>query len=1180
MRWRYDPHENTIHLQNELDSLLSGTDEFTVIPLNEFLNRVVEPDREALESFLRLMLGKSTTSPKELVFRFNTASNEEKWYKIESWPIFDKTQSMVGLTGNMSVVQVEGDDANISNLANWFEQAKSLTGVGTWEADVDANKLIWSLETCKMFGVSPDKGIETISNFLNLVFPEDIANLTQELEEAFVLNGYVESEYRARRADDNEVRWFLDRGKVTEAHNKKAKKRVGIVMDITERKRWEQLSELENEVFNELLNEDNVDLDLLKKIAKRTEQIFFDAIASIHLIQESTGSIATVYAPSLSQEQIGILETWDAEDIFKASAPIANAENTSAPKRNIFFSNYVNDELSSQDGPSIGPQYQCFPIRGSKQNLVAYLCLLTKNNSGINSYQSELISRLIRTIALVIDKESSFQALKASESRFSNIFNDSAIGIVISDPDGSVLEFNNAFLRMIGYQKKELEKKTIQSLTHPEDWPETKKITEELVQGVRNNFIITKRYISKSRKVIDARVSVTVQKDSANTPKYFISLCEDITERTNAEKHQQDIQKLVTNLFSNLPGIVYRCLADADRTMIFMNEYVEQVTGYPARTLINKKPFIELIHVDDRERVIFEIQKAVQSQKSYLLEYRIYHIDGSVRWIWEQGSVLESNDVGHHTEMLDGYIADITAQKSTEQKFWENQNRIDLLLKASSEAIWDWDITQNTIWRSKGFESLFGHRIQEIDKTPKSWKRYIHPDDYESLISSIEEFLLSNDHKWSASYRYMKKDGAYAHVFDKAYLIRNADNQAVRMVGGMSDVTEKVHLEERLRRSQRLESIGQLTGGVAHDFNNLLTVILGNAEMIIDLMRDDDEVFEMAEMIVSSARRGADLTQSLLTFARKQSLRPQKVSIANLVDDIYPLLAKTTGELKLVTDVSRNIWPARIDSGQLENALLNLVINSRDACESKGTITISAENIKLTNNFADNREVEEGDYVCIKVKDTGKGISEENLKWVFEPFFTTKPKGKGTGLGLAMVYGFVKQSGGHIEVLSEMNKGTTVEIYLPKFNGSTLQQGHEESRMRGMGGHEKILLVEDDELVRRFTARELGRNGYTIISAATAEEALEILDEDTPDLLFTDVLLPGGMNGIELAEQVRKTLPKLKVILTTGFTENSLWDDYNNDNVSMKLAKPYSTHNMLLAIRKSIDTHGKKNSDS
>ncbi len=373
-----------------------------------------------------------------------------------------------------------------------------------------------------------------------------------------------------------------------------------------------------------------------------------------------------------------------------------------------------------------------------------------------------------------------------------------------------------------------------------------------------------------------------------------------------------------------------------------------------------------------------------------------------------------------------------------------------------------------------------------------------------------------------------------------------------------------------LAQTERLNAIGQLTGGVAHDFNNLLTVIRGNAELLIDELVADRRLRQLAEMIETAADRGAELIRGLLAFARRQALEPRSVDTNLLISGMDDLLRRALGEhIEIEFVRGAGLWPALVDAAQLESALLNLCLNARDAMPRGGRLTIETANVHLGRSYTDQQEdLAPGQYVMLAVSDTGTGIAPEHINHVIEPFFTTKSQGKGTGLGLSTVYGFAKQSRGHLRIYSETGEGTTVRLYLPRAEGTASHPASEHERERKDMGSGLILLVEDDDLVRRFARQQLIAMGYDVIAASNGHEAMKMLRErDDIDLLFTDIVMPGGMSGRDLADAAIELRPGLKVLYTSGYSENAIVHHGRLDPGVHLLSKPYRREELAAALK-------------
>ena len=513
--------------------------------------------------------------------------------------------------------------------------------------------------------------------------------------------------------------------------------------------------------------------------------------------------------------------------------------------------------------------------------------------------------------------------------------------------------------------------------------------------------------------------------------------------------------------------------------------------------------------------------------------------------------------------------------------------RIELALNAGAVlGTWVWDIPNDSVTGDDRFARAFSADPLEASKgmrldrvTPA-----IHPDDRPRVQAQIEQTLQMGG-AYRAEYRIRQADGSYRWIEANGRCELAADGTPLRFPGVLIDIEEhkqtelalrqltqtleerigeavlqRIQAEEQLRQAQKMEAIGQLTGGIAHDFNNLLAGILGSLELIKrKLPGENPALSKFIEAAIASANRGASLTHRLLAFARRQSLDMRPVEVNTLVHAIEELLARTLGEqIALETRLADDLWLTRSDGHQLENALINLAINARDAMPSGGTLRIETRNTQLSEADAQRYQVPAGDYLLLSVSDTGSGMSQEVIRHAFEPFFTTKPIGQGTGLGLSMVYGFVKQTGGYLQLESQVDQGTTLNLYLPRLQLPAAEAISAAPPQAPRGSGERILVVEDDHVVRMLIVEVLEELGYQLIQAGDAQSALGLLEQHPPlDLLLTDVGLP-GMSGRQLADAARQRQPELKVLFATGYAEGAqVRDGYLGSGMEM-IAKPFS----------------------
>jgi len=396
------------------------------------------------------------------------------------------------------------------------------------------------------------------------------------------------------------------------------------------------------------------------------------------------------------------------------------------------------------------------------------------------------------------------------------------------------------------------------------------------------------------------------------------------------------------------------------------------------------------------------------------------------------------------------------------------------------------------------------------------------------------------------------------------------------------DRTEQRQTEEALRQAQKLEALGQMTGGIAHDFNNLLTVIIGATHLLQRAVAKDAQALQRIDMVTVAAERGARLIQQLLAFARRQPLEPEIVNLGHLMTEVLPMVRRAVGEKVSVEYVtSGGLWNTTIDATQFQTAVLNLAINGRDAMPDGGKLTIEVANAALDDVYAASHpEVEPGQYVMFAITDTGKGMDAATSMRALDPFFTTKPVGEGTGLGLPQVYGFVKQTGGHLKIYSEVDEGTTIKLYLPRELGDVFSQPRQAAAL-ALTGTETVLLVDDDEIVRATVASMLESLGYEVLTASSGVEALSILENGTAiALLFTDVVMPGPISGRKLAERAVGINPAIKILFTSGYTENSIVHNSRLDTGVEFLSKPFDRERLAIKVRRVLDGPAKKTGDS
>lgn len=479
---------------------------------------------------------------------------------------------------------------------------------------------------------------------------------------------------------------------------------------------------------------------------------------------------------------------------------------------------------------------------------------------------------------------------------------------------------------------------------------------------------------------------------------------------------------------------------------------------------------------------------------------------------------------------------DVSAENAAKERF-------ELVARSTSDVIWDFDIVKDRLWSSGGLRRVFGLDPEEMAAGLSNWVDRIHPDDKDQVLSQYDEILNSVQNKWEQEYRWRKGDESFAVVRHRGFVLRNHQGMPQRMVGNLVDITDQRRLEEQLVQSRKLEAVGKLTGGIAHDFNNLLTIVLGSLEVLEDHIGDNSDARRHLSAATLAVDRGTQLISQLLSYARAQPMSPVAIDMSRHVNETIGMIVRSLGEQIVVTIKSvPNLWRCRADPAQFESALLNLCINARDAMAGCGELTIAMRNEQVQpGSVLVPLGLAPGDFVVLSVTDTGAGMDAGTLAAAFDPFFTTKEVGAGSGMGLSMVQGFARQSMGLARILSEPGMGAVVEIYLPALKSTESSSASPVKFNReSITGAGRILLVEDQELVRNHIVNVLTGFGYEVLPTSSAAAAISVLQRNEKiDLILTDIVLPGGVSGLELAETVNRIRPDTPIIFTSGFSETN-----------------------------------------
>jgi PAS domain S-box-containing protein len=744
----------------------------------------------------------------------------------------------------------------------------------------------------------------------------------------------------------------------------------------------------------------------------------------------------------------------------------------------------------------------------------------------------------------VTDRMQAEKNLHESEERFRSIAESANDAIVSIDTMGNVISWNRAAEKIFGYAAPEVLGATLTRMI-PQRYHDAHQ------QGLRrmaidgDHHVIGKTVelegLRKDGKEIPIELSLSMW--TLGEERFFTGIIRDITERKRAEKALRDSEARSRSIIeAQTIGIL---IVDENKEIRFANQTAETIFGYRSTDLIGAPFGHPLVKGDVAEIEIIRPDRSVTFAEMQAIP---------VRWDGQNQFLL--------------FVKDVSAQRRAERDLGKlfqavEQNPVSVVIT---------DVDGRIEYVNPKFVEATGYTYAEVvGKNPRVLKSgETAPAEYEKLWKTI-----SAGNVWRGEFHNKRKNGELFWELASIAPVRDARGDITHYVAVKEDITQRKETEEQLRHAQKMEVIGQFTGGIAHDFNNLLAIILGNLQLLEESATADDESRELIADAIWSAERGAELTHRLLAFARRQRLNPRVTDLNHVVGKMTDLIRRTLGAVIRIREVlAPGLWETMIDHGQLENALLNLVVNARDAMPEGGVLTIATDNAVLEQDDVTNVEdFSPGEYAMLAVSDTGTGMPPEVVERIFEPFFTTKKFGEGSGLGLSMIYGFVRQSGGHITVDSEVDRGTTVKLYLPRVSSSDGQATEFAPEVaKKMGSGEVILVVEHDKRVRRAAVNLLRKEGYEVLEASTAVDALQRV-EALPrlDLLFTDVTLPDGMKGTELAKEVRHRCFETKILFTSGYAEDAMLGSGSSEKEVHFLAKPYRKGQLADKVRDILD---------
>ncbi len=657
-------------------------------------------------------------------------------------------------------------------------------------------------------------------------------------------------------------------------------------------------------------------------------------------------------------------------------------------------------------------------------------------------------------------------------------------------------------------------------------------------------------------------------RNSAGTVFAAIETIQDITEHKKAEEAKRESESRYRLLIENSPDAVF---LQSEGRFVYLNPAGLKLFGASRPEELLGTQVLDRIHPDfqamecERMRMLMEENKpAAVAQETYL---RLDNSPVSVEVLAIPFSYFER-------PAAQVIVRDITERKQMISELQNVKQRLELAIDSGQLGIWDWDIENDRmVWNERMLE-LYGMKKDQLTGTGRDWRRHVHPDDLQRVIAAMDA-ALTGEGDYEVDFRTLHPDGRTVEIKTDGIVIRNAEGRAVRMIGMNRDVTERKLLEEQLRQAQKMEAIGTLAGGVAHDFNNILTAIVGYAHLLQTNMQPHDPMISDVQHILHCASRATQLTRSLLAFSRKQPLTVQLIELNETVRHFEQLLKRLIGEdVDLRIGTSRGPLTVMADKSQLEQILMNLATNARDAMPQGGVLIIETAREEISQDFVWSRGFgKPGAYARLTVTDNGVGMDDTVRRRVFDPFFTTKEVGKGTGLGLAIVYGIVKQHQGYIDVASTLCSGSSFHIYLPLVPaGINHPENVSESARKLPRGSETVLVVEDNEEVRSIIQQSLERFGYAVITATDGDDALNVYQAHRAriEMVITDVVMP-KKNGRELYEELRTVNPGIKMLFMSGYTADVITLKELTETGLPFIVKPVDPTTLLLKVRELLE---------
>ena len=1002
-----------------------------------------------------------------------------------------------------------------------LENSQRIAGLGDWEHDFVNHRLLWSEELYRIFGLVRKDNPPDSAAFYRLVHPDDLAFVRREKKAAAEEFRRVDFEHRIIRPD-GEVRYLHHIAEMLVDDQGQPVRESGTIQDITERQHADEA---------------------LRQSEERYRLMFEHNPSPMWVFDPKTLEFLAVNDATVA------LYGYSRAEFMRLSALDIRPPET-APE-------FLRHVATAATEFRASVRY----LHRKKYGTVFPVDVLVH---GVNFAGRS--ARLVLAVDMT-EAEHAASALRASEGRFRTLSESAPLGIFETDATGRVVYYNPTLIALTGRPATASFGGGWLENLHPDDraamsagWARA--------TAAGSVWDQEQRVLRPDGSECWVHTLAAPSRDADGRITGFVGTVEDVTQRRAAKAALLESEERYRKLLQLSPDahFVY-----VDGLITLVNRAFCQLMGAADPAQLLGRPALGVpqpgYHVLVNERQ----QEAFNDQPALPAEMKFVRFDGTTVDV-EVSSVAYDFRGRKEVQVI---ARNITTRKRTVAALRESEERFKLVARAVSDVVWDWDLATNQLWWGDGFLTTFGYAADEIEPGIESWTSRIHPDEHGTVYESIRRAIDHDAESWTADYRFRRKDGTYAFVQDRGYILRDAAGKGVRMVGGMRDLTEQKKMEARYLRAQRMESIGTLAGGIAHDLNNVLAPILMSIELLKLNAGSDPKRSHILDTIYVSCRRGADLVHQVLSFARGVDGQRVAIRLRHQIGDLEGIISETfPRNIQIVTEVADDLWPITGDPTQLHQVLLNLAVNARDAMPSGGTLTLAAINVTIDLQYAGtSHEASAGPHVLLQIIDTGLGIPPEVRDRIFEPFFTTKALGQGTGLGLATVHAIVQSHGGFLSVDSEVGRGTTFKVYLPAdpaLQTTATQNPFPVALPHGRG--ELALVVDDEFSIRDITQKTLEAFGYRVLTARDGAEAVALYTTQAHEIaiVITDMMMP-VMDGSATIAALRRLNPSVRIIAASGLEVAGNVIRATGAGVKDFLVKPFTAETLLKLVREVLD---------